>query len=216
MKKLLTLTVVAGLLTIVTATTQAQYTNYRSTNAFFNALASTNYSTETFSGLTPGYTNNPLNVTNSPYGFQANVSGSSFISVESFGGKPALSTIATAQLLSFTNLSPNTRAFGAYLYATENFVLEAQPITISLVFSGGATNTFTTNVGTTSLGDYYFGFITEEAFTLQSVTLSVTNNQAFATASEVTISTVPEPSTYALIGLAAAALAGQYIRRRRA
>jgi len=196
-------------------TVNAQYSLYRSTNAFFTALNSANYATETFSALAPGFTNNPYNFTNSPYIFQANIPGSSFISVESYDGKPALATVVAGQLLTFTNFSPTTRAFGAYLYATDLGAIQTQPITISLLLNSGPANTFTTNVGTTSLDDYFFGFIADNPLTIQSLTLSITNNLAFATASEVTISTVPEPSTYAMLGLAAAALAGHLIRRRR-
>jgi hypothetical protein len=215
MKKSLFLSVMTVIALSMMTSAHAQYSMYRNTNDFFNALASTNYSTETFSSLPQGFVNNPQNFTNSPYGFQANIPGSSFISVETYASKPALATVIAGQLLVFTNFSPSTRAFGAYLYGTDAAIL-AQPITISLLLSSGPATNFTTNVGTTSLNDYFFGFITDDPLTIQSLTLSVTNNLAFATASEVTISSVPEPSTYALLGLAAAALAGYVIRRRRA
>jgi len=215
MKKSIIVSIVTVCVLAMTPAAQAQFSTYRTTNDFFNALNSANYATETFSTLTPGFTNNPLNITNSPYGFQVNIPGSGFISVESYDTKPALATVIAGQLLVFTNFSPSTRAFGAYLYGTDAAIL-AQPITISLLLSSGPATNFTTNIGTTSLNDYFFGFITDDPLTIQSLTLSVTNNLAFATASEVTISSVPEPSTYALLGLAAAALAGYVIRRRRA
>ena len=216
MKKVnLHLCLAACLMAAVAPPAHAQYSLHRSTNAFFAALASSNYATESFSSLAPGFTNNPYSFTNSPYVFQANIPGSSFISVESYDGKAALATVATAQSLIFTNFSPTIRAFGAYLYSTDTNAIEAQPLTISLLLNSGPAYTFTTNVGTTSLNDYFFGFITDSPLTIQSLTLSVTNELAFATASEVTISTVPEPSTYAMLGLAAAALGAHIIRRRR-
>jgi hypothetical protein len=215
MKKIFLSALITALVVVCITPVQAQYTLYRNTNDFFNALASTNYATETFAALTPGFVGNPQNFTNSPYGFQANIPGSSFISVESYGGKPALATVVAGQSMVFTNFSPNTRAFGAYLYATDVVIL-SQPITISLVLSTGPVTPFTTNVGTTDLSDYFFGFIADDPLTIQSLSLSVTNNLAFATASEVTISSVPEPSTYTLLGMGAVALVGYLFRRRRA
>ena len=209
---------------------QAQFNIYRDTNAFFSALTnlatlnSGNTFTTNFASFTPGFVSTPMSLTNSPLGYQATVPGSFFVSVETWGSRPALATIAVDQALLFTNLSANTRAFGAYLYPTDFNQSPTTPMTnatinITATLDDLSFITVTTNVASINFNDYYFGFIsTNSARSIVSVSTTVNTNvgASFATGSEVTISTVPEPSTYALIGLGAAALAGYVIRRRRA
>jgi hypothetical protein len=206
---------------------QAPFDIYRSTNAFFAALNnvvavnSGNTFTTNFSSLTQGFATAPISVTNNPFGYQVTVPGSDFVSVETWGGLPALATIATDQALLFTNLSSNTRAFGAYFFPTD-FAQSPSPITNATINITGVLDdlssfTVTTNVGSLNFNDYYFGFIsTNPARSIVSFSTTVNTNvgASFATGSEVTISTVPEPSTYALLGLAVAALAAHVVRRR--
>ncbi len=190
-----------------------QITLYRTTNAFFSALNSANFYTEDFSNLTPFTTvANPLSYNNGSYSFQVNIPGETLVSIEEYGGKVAAATMNPGQSISLTNLSAATRAIGGYFYPTDGGILTSS-FDITVLTSAGSTN-FSTNLPSTDINDAFFGFITTDAsITFNSVTATSPN---FATVSEVTISTVPEPSTYALLGLAAAGLAGYVIRRRRA
>lgn len=218
MKKLNIITLALCALAGMSLNAHAQlFSLYRSKLDFLNALNSTNYWNQTFSNLTPGNsTFSPLNYTNAPYGFQVSNPGDTEVWIDSYGGKIGITTFTTAQVISLNSLSPSTRAIGGYLYANDANVITNAPLTITVATSAGSTN-ISTNVGSTSIADYFFGFIANDpSTTFSSVTTDVSNDSAFPTLSEVTISTVPEPSTYALLGLAASGLAVYLIRRRKA
>lgn len=195
---------------------QAQsFTTYRTTNDFFTALNSTNFWTETFSNLTPGNsTFDPLSYSNTPYGFQISNPLDTEVFIDTYGGKIGITTFTNTQSLFLTNLSPFTRAIGGYFYANDASTIISAPLSIDVITSAGLSN-ISTNIVSTDINDYFFGFITTDpTITFNYVTSTSTNG--FSTISEVTISTVPEPSTYTLLGLAAAGLAGHVLRRRRA
>lgn len=209
-KLLSLLIVVAALVSPV----QAQFNIYRDTNSFFSALNSTNFWTQPFTNLAPGNsTFDPLVYSNAPYGFQINNPLDSEVWIDTYGGKIGITTFTNSQALYLTNLSSSVRAIGGYFYGNNVDVVVTNSLLIDVFTSSGSTN-FTTNVSSTNIADYFFGFIsTDPSVTFNG--LATTSTNAFSTISEVTISTVPEPSTYALLGLAAASLAGYLVRRRK-
>lgn len=206
--------------TALVTTVQAQFSIYRDTNSFFSALNSTNFYTQNFGDLNPFpppvTVANPLTYSNGVYGFQVNIPGETLISVENYGSKNAVATMFSNQSISLTNLNTPIRAIGGYFYPTDGTIVN-DLIDINIIYNSGLLFTVSTNVPSTDIASYFFGFIaTNPATIINSLTVDTPNDQSFATMSEVTISTVPEPSTYALLGLATAGLALHLIRRRRA
>jgi hypothetical protein len=228
MKKL-----IFGAIALITANlstlSAASFTFYTNESVFLTALTSRPLFNETFGSPLPGGgtrlgTNN-LSFSNGTFSFTANIPGDpalkSFWS-DTFGSTRALSVGDFSDVFVFTNISPNTAAFGGYFFPTfydpdtDGVLIDASGnMTISLLF-GDSTPAGVTNAarGTTNINDWFFGWVTDEPGTaIQSVTMTAGINNS--SAADVTLA-VPEPSTYALLGLSAAILAWHLIRRRRA
>jgi hypothetical protein len=202
---------IALLVLTLVANTNAQVIPYTNRVDFLNALTASNY-TENFNSAPSGAFISPINFSGGGFNITANnsiqgnglykdVIGST--NVLSLGGPVAAGSL----LFSF---STNTYAVGGYFFLGSPDVLDGN-VSISLTLSNAPPVNLTTNVS--SLGNAYFGWTTGNNQIL-SMTVSSTNTGGWASAAEMTVG-VPEPSTYALLGMAAVGLAGYALRRRR-
>ena len=196
----------------LSASSHGAFTLFTDTNSFFTAISLYNPGTISFSNIPTGafpnasYTNNGYvmnaSSTGGLYGETYNVDPSiRFLSV---GGAPADELVLT--------FSTNVYALGGWFLSAESTVNPGS-FTATIVDGAGVTNIFTNN--TTTYANSFLGWIFDT--NIASMTLSTDpGNAGFPTAADSITLAVPEPSTYALLGLAAAGLAGYVIRRRRA
>jgi hypothetical protein len=117
--------------------------------------------------------------------------------------------------LVFTNFSLNVSAIGGNFFATDDQGFYTNtPINVSILLSDAST--FSTNYTPTGSASF-LGVTFSTNVSISALVISNLNSPPqFPTANNLTIGVVPEPSTYALLGLAAAGFAGYVIRRRRA
>ena len=194
---------------------RAQYTEYTNSLEFSNAISSSNY-TQSFSGLPPQGTSFG-NTNFNGNGFTINAGSVSGLYAETYDLQPSIRFLtvagAAADQLVFT-FSPNVFAVGGWFLSAEDTVNPGS-FTATIVSGTGinATTIFTNN--TTTYADSFRGWVFDT--NIISLTLSTAPSYSgFPTAADSMTVAVPEPSTYALLGLAAAGLAGYVIRRRRA
>jgi hypothetical protein len=192
---------------------RAQFTTYTNSTNFFNAISASNY-TQSFSSIPVGGFSNTNFQGN---GFTINASGVSGLYGETYNVAPPtirfLSTGgAPADELIFT-FSSNVYAVGGWFLSAESTVNPGS-FTATIVSGTGinVTNIFTNN--TTTYENSFRGWVFET--NIISLTLSTDpDNAGFPSAGDGITVAVPEPSTYALLGLAAAGLAGYALRRQR-
>jgi hypothetical protein len=199
------------------------FTFYTNQTDFLNAIAGKDFYQEDFEGIVSNagrLETNSANFSNGTFGFTATIpplAPDTSLWNEEFEGNQALSTGNAPESLVLTNFTPNTFAFGGYFFPSlgNDFIVDDRPISITILFDDLTSTNYTGNRGTFQFADWFFGWVTSEPGTaIRSVTLDSPDDNAFMSVSDVTLA-IPEPSTYALLGLAAAGLAGYVIRRRR-
>jgi hypothetical protein len=175
-------------------------TVYSSFAAFQAQVAPGSY-TEHFDGL-PNPPAGPAGFSGGGFAYAASAPSDIYLA----GGFLGTSQIDEALTINF--LSGNVYAVGADFFATDiNDDLISTLVTITL--SDGTVETFTP----TSLADSYRGFVSDLA--ISSLVISGPGQSLYAGLDNLTVgSALPEPSSWALVGLALAGIAAS--RRRTA
>lgn len=223
MKKYIQTVIVVALMMGITAplASAAGFTFYTNYSAFSNAVSlwSPSPFVESFSSLTPGRAEtNSMSFSNANYAFTAMIPGNpatTSLWVESYNGYAALSTGDPVEEIVLTNISANTYAMGAYFYPTDGGVKPTSTLSISVLFSDLTSTLITTNRASSSVTDWFFGWVTDDPGTaIKSIVVHDPGDTAFTTASQVVLA-VPEPSTYALLLMGAGTALWMAKRRKR-
>ena len=211
---------------VLGSTASAQFTIYSNSAAFFTAIPgsfwTTNYASLGTNGVSLASVSNNITLTGNQFSYQVGQAGVSEIYAipAGTGAGPGLQGYTTSTNagagLTFTNFTlsgnPTVYGFGGNLFNTDVFG-DFLNTTLTVIATYGAGSTITTNL-TPSSSSAFWGIIFFDSSPLQSLEIRGDNADGYPTAANITV--VPEPSTYALLGLAAAALAVYVIRRRRA
>jgi hypothetical protein len=113
--------------------------------------------------------------------------------------------------ITFTNFSANVTAIGGNFFSTGfNTLYTNTPFTIVVTFADA--QTYTNSNFSASSPSAFFGL----TYSTNITSLTVSAPAEYRTVDNLTVGVVPEPSTYALLSLAAVMLVGYVIRRRRA
>lgn len=218
-KTLLTLAAAAITVCATMNDAEAQPNAYTNSSAFFGAISSSNY-TETFNSVpAPGFVATPTNFSGNGFSFTTTTPnggvGNQLYGLTNGGGGDRWLTLFYPDYgLVFTNFSLNVSAIGGNFFATDDQgFFTNTPINVQILLSDSTS--FSTNY-TPSSSASFLGVTFSTNVSISALVVSNLNiPPQFPTANNLTIGVVPEPSTYALLSLAAAGFAGYVIRRRR-
>lgn len=220
MKKILPALLLTSLMSVVFSNSSLAQTNtFTDFASFSNAISASNY-TETFDSI-PGnnFVATPTNFSGNGFSFTAtttNTGGNQLYGLTNGGGSDRWLTLNFPQFgLVFTNFSLNVSAIGGNFFATDDLgFFTNTPINVSVLLSDSST--FSTNYTPTSAISF-LGLTFSTNVSVSALVVSNLNTPPqFPTANNLTVGVVPEPSTYALLGLAALGCVAYLIRRRRA
>lgn len=169
---------------------------------------------DTFNDLPRGsivFNNTVRTVT--PYSYTLNATGGLATVGPFVGGDTWMTTINSNTVMSLVNIAstfsdPGVNAIGAYFFVTDSNGISAVNETITVTINGGKAPLTSSTASATN----FFGWKTYEDITSVEITVGATANR-FATMNDVTFA-VPEPSTYAMLGLAITTGGLCRIRRR--
>jgi hypothetical protein len=218
-KILLTLLAAVTITCAIALNAGAQTNTYTNSSSFFSAISASNY-TETFNGIAGGnVVTTPTNFSGNGFSFTATTTNGGLdnrlYGLTNGGGDDRWITLLYPQFgLVFTNFSLNVSAIGGNFFATDaDGFYTNTPINVRILLSDSSI--FSTNY-TPSGATSFLGVTFSTNVSISSLAISNINTPPqFPTANNLTIGVVPEPSTYALLGMAAAGLAGYVLRRRR-
>ena len=185
-------------------------TFYTNKTDFLNAITGSSY-TETFDSIPVDQTiTAPTNFSGNGYSFSATTaSGADLYGLGTVAPDHWLTTYNEGNPLVFTNFSLNATAFGGYFFNTDN---NGSQIAFNLTLQAIGDGTTNTQSLTPTTASNFFGWTFGTG--IASVTVSSTNY--YPTANNVVLgTTVPEPSTWALLLLGAGATGLTLWRRRR-
>ncbi len=199
----------SALVAILITSMAASAAFYTNETGFLNAITGGNY-TETFDSIPVDQTiTAPTNFSGSGFSFAATTgTGNPLYGLGTAAPDRWLTTFDEGNPLVFTNFT-NATAFGGYFFNTDNNG-NIKPANLFLEAVGdGITNT---QMFTVSTNTDFFGW----TFGAGIASVTITSTNYYPTASSVTLgTTVPEPSTSALILLSSGALAASAAARRR-
>jgi hypothetical protein len=192
-------------LAVLSTSSFASATVYTSSASFLTRVAP-GYYTEDFNSLTNPLPD-PLPFSGGAFAYTASSPPFGLYSSDVTTGF-FLGTSQEDEDLTITFTSGNVNAVGANFFAS-NISDAFQQVSITITLSDGTVETFTP----TSAADSYRGFTSDVAFT--SLVISGPGTSLYAGLDNLTVGTaVPEPTSWALAGLALAALVAS--RRRSA